>query len=1412
MQSDHELKVYHRKEKGCSNHGIFMENKNHQGCISWLPNTHLKKPERTYVRKRSKKDPVAPQEILAIAMTTDFASEDKSFSDSGFLPDLNVSLWGSYDEFPGFGSQNFGELNNFNGESTQITGSSATEVVQGIYSSYSELSILPIVAPSTPKLDANAKRRDHEESQETEEGTNVVSSTGNGERKICAEYHNAKDNLMSSVTSTTSSVRNSKKRKENGSDLNQKPPKKLKKKIHRPKVCGEGRPKRIPKPKTTKCTTSKSDSLKPGTPKPTTPKRVILRKKKSGERKKKNNIKDSDSITNSEEVSVERNDPIVSCRRSLDSAMEKHAEDQCIPHNEMRSGPLEAKTSTQAVNKEAVKSLGDSDSVGNQTGWQRNSMRIYQMKLRKVRFNEGHFMSIDGWPLPNTCKNKRSKKRNLNKGVHPPTTTEIPPLNDELESVIKTVGKRSKRCPRKFWKPLRACRRQKLACKKKTSESFQRTEAKNDALSVGGNEPTMTGRQDELEPSLLKLDLNKSGSEGNPLEEQNLQLDSKPSEFQSSPSEVSPLRDQILSFISNFTDTMEGVIQSCFATEPTFVERNFQDGRGERSLLEREDFLITTPSTGPCEGRNTLLKQDQITQNFAQNGHGMVVPDKGFQGEEHSANVPHYDEHGAIVPGPVGKAQNENALVPHTENGALVPLRGELSFVKKTRKQILLDLFSEEIGLWKLKLKELSKINDETEERQENERRMFHERLFTFTACMRLILGNRDYSRWKGSVVDSMVGVYLTQNVGDNLSSSAFMSLAAKFPPQSIYQNGSNTATTAAVNHLVAPEVMRRIENAQLKTRETTLLGPQASVSNSFPVSDCNFGAKGETNKKIADDKTGRLGDETVQEEGHMHPTDEANSMFEKGEEGKKGKSVDWDALRRKYCSSEEEKKKANETDWDGMRRKYYGDGQRQSDYKDSVDWEAVRRAHTSEIASAIKGRGQHNILALRIQECLDRIVELHGSLDLEWLRNAPPEEAKKYLLSFHGLGLKSVECIRLLSLQHVAFPVDTNVGRIAVRLGWVRLEPLPDDLQIHLIQLFPMMDSIQRYLWPLLRTLDHRTLYELHCLLIAFGKVYCTKRNPNCDPCPMKADCRYYASAYSSARRTLPRPEKKGNVSSTSSIVAARSPAVSINAVPPSLLEDKLFSEPEYQRKNCEPIIEEPASPEPERAESVEKDIEDYFLEDDTDDIPTIKLSSGENTTNIESLVQYMKNMTVQDNEVSRALVALRPEVASQPVPKLKYVSRLRTKHLVYELPDSHPLLMGLDRRVAYDPCPYLLSIWTPDETADSIQPSVCSSYREENTETVLGTILIPSRTANKGSFPLNGTYFQVNEVFADHESSQEPISVPRSWIWNLRRRTAYFGTSTSTIFRGLSTEETQYCFLQGFLCESIRPKNWRS
>ncbi|KAK1402942.1 hypothetical protein POM88_002547 [Heracleum sosnowskyi] len=45
-----------------------------------------------------------------------------------------------------------------------------------------------------------------------------------------------------------------------------------------------------------------------------------------------------------------------------------------------------------------------------------------------------------------------------------------------------------------------------------------------------------------------------------------------------------------------------------------------------------------------------------------------------------------------------------------------------------------------------------------------------------------------------------------------------------------------------------------------------------------------------------------------------------------------------------------------------------------------------------------------------------------------------------------------------------------------------------------------------------------------------------------------------------------------------------------------------------------------------------------------------------------------------------------------------------------------------------------------------------------------------IPCRTATRGKFPVNGAFFQINEVFADHESSELPVDVPKAWMQHHR------------------------------------------
>jgi hypothetical protein len=117
---------------------------------------------------------------------------------------------------------------------------------------------------------------------------------------------------------------------------------------------------------------------------------------------------------------------------------------------------------------------------------------------------------------------------------------------------------------------------------------------------------------------------------------------------------------------------------------------------------------------------------------------------------------------------------------------------------------------------------------------------------------------------------------------------------------------------------------------------------------------------------------------------------------------------------------------------------------------------------------------------------------------------------------------------------------------------------------------------------------------------------------------------------------------------------------------------EGKQQSEAKSGVTNCEPIIEEPATPEPECKE-VENGIEDTFYEDhdiedtfyeDPDEIPVIILNTEEVTQNLHT---HMQNKTeLQEFDMSKALVALTPEAASIGMPKLRNVSRLRTEHQV--------------------------------------------------------------------------------------------------------------------------------------------------
>ncbi|KAA6429453.1 MAG: transcriptional activator DEMETER-like, partial [Trebouxia sp. A1-2] len=90
-----------------------------------------------------------------------------------------------------------------------------------------------------------------------------------------------------------------------------------------------------------------------------------------------------------------------------------------------------------------------------------------------------------------------------------------------------------------------------------------------------------------------------------------------------------------------------------------------------------------------------------------------------------------------------------------------------------------------------------------------NESLQWAERIAQFTFQARCVLGDRAYSRpWGGSVLDSVIGTFLTQNVSDQLSSKAYMILAARFPARpSIMNPGLHPKHTAPLASTLPPKL-----------------------------------------------------------------------------------------------------------------------------------------------------------------------------------------------------------------------------------------------------------------------------------------------------------------------------------------------------------------------------------------------------------------------------------------------------------------------------------------------------------------------------------------------------------------------------------------------------------------------------
>lgn len=155
--------------------------------------------------------------------------------------------------------------------------------------------------------------------------------------------------------------------------------------------------------------------------------------------------------------------------------------------------------------------------------------------------------------------------------------------------------------------------------------------------------------------------------------------------------------------------------------------------------------------------------------------------------------------------------------------------------------------------------------------------------------------------------------------------------------------------------------------------------------------------------------------------------------------------------------------------------------------------WEDVLAADLPEIEEAIRVGGLGSQKSKRIKAILSEIREKTGTLSLDYLADRRPEEARRELLLFNGVGRKTAAIVLLFSLGMPAFPVDTHVMRVTRRLGLITEKTNADAAHEVLGGLVPP----DKY-------------YPTHINLIRLGRTLCKPRNPRCSECPLAPVCRF--------------------------------------------------------------------------------------------------------------------------------------------------------------------------------------------------------------------------------------------------------------------------------------------------------------
>ncbi len=122
---------------------------------------------------------------------------------------------------------------------------------------------------------------------------------------------------------------------------------------------------------------------------------------------------------------------------------------------------------------------------------------------------------------------------------------------------------------------------------------------------------------------------------------------------------------------------------------------------------------------------------------------------------------------------------------------------------------------------------------------------------------------------------------------------------------------------------------------------------------------------------------------------------------------------------------------------------------------------------------------------------------------DLKAVLTQPLKEAKKALNRFPTIGDPGAEKILMLTRSHPVLALESNGLRVLLRLGFA------DEKKSYSAS----YRSVQKVLASQLPA-DYDALIAAHQLLRKHGQELCKRSQPLCAACPLKDECRYFATS----------------------------------------------------------------------------------------------------------------------------------------------------------------------------------------------------------------------------------------------------------------------------------------------------------